>query len=115
MFRHGLLLQIQFIKVGFEGFEISSTELDTSLKTPRIDYQWNRIDYNNRSQLSSLLQYFPLTKFTYYNRYLNAVTPFEIIVAISIYIIVVAMRSIEHESCCESQLEILKKGARKNV
>jgi len=87
---------------------MSSTELDTS------HTKWNRIDHNNRSQLSSLLldirwrliQYFPLSKFTYYNRYLNAVTPFEIIAAISIYIIIVVVGSVANGTGDTSQYTI---------
>ena len=87
---------------------MSSTELDTS------HTKWNRIDHNNRSQLSSLLldirwrliQYFPFSKFTFYYRYLNVVTPFEIIGAISVYIIVVVMGSFGHGTGDTSQYTI---------
>jgi hypothetical protein len=87
---------------------MSSTELDTS------HAKWNRVDNSNRSQISSLLldirwrliQYFPLSKFTFYNRYLNAVTPFEIIGAISVYIIVVVKGSFGHGTGDTSQYTI---------
>ena len=98
---------------------MSSTGLDISLENHSPQAKWNRAGYNHRSQLSSLLldirwrliQYFPLSKFTYYKRYLNAVTPFGIIAAISIYIIVVAMA---WKWLCITIGDI-KKGARKNV
>jgi len=76
--------------------------------------KWDRAGYNHRSQLSSslldirwrLIQYFSFSKFTYYNHNLNAITPFEIIGAIFIYILVIFMSVIGHENGNTSQFAI---------
>jgi len=76
---------------------------------------WDRAEYSRRSRFISvlldtrwrILQCFPFSMFTYYNRYLNAVTPFEIIGAISVYVLVVIMGSkIGHGSPDTSQYAI---------
>ena len=76
---------------------------------------WDRAGYNHRTKFSSILldtrwrilQYFPFSKCSYFSHYLNnAVTPFEIIGAIAVYVLVVIMGSVGHGSPDTSQYAI---------
>jgi len=92
--------------------EQSTTNTHTKDNSKAI--KWNRADYNHRSKCISklldirwkILQYFPFSRFTYFNHYMNAVTPFEIIGAIAVYVLVVIMGSIGHGSPDTSQYAI---------